>query len=209
MPRLLAINISPRRPHLARLVFSPQLSLSLSTSQLIKLKLKSGQQISPAQFQRLVDHSFTFQLKNRALRLVALSAQTSLLVEQKLKSHLRKLIFRLKLSPQDPDKVILNAISYLQERQLLNPADFVSSFLRKHASKSATHLRFLLQKKGVDSRFIPQSLSHPDDEVQKIKTIIQKKAKNKQRKQIISYLYRQGFSYPHIKKAIDESQIFS
>jgi len=106
-------------------------------------------------------------------------------------------------------KIITDIILQLKSKKLLNPDDFISSFITRNKSKSVSEIKFLLRQKGINSQDIPNLPSKND--IDAIKTILAKKkptrklmADFKQKQRLYASLFRRGFQISDIKAAIDD-----
>ena len=200
------------RPHQTVLVkFSNNQNLIFSVDQIVKLKLKNNQSVSANKFNRLVNSSLLFQLKAFALRQIAMSPKTSLLLKQKLLQKLK----RLKVSPSSHNQLIQKILTYVQSKNLLNPAEFAAYFVKKHHQKPAFIVKNMLKQKGVDQSIVDH-VGFENDDVAKIKEYLKKNhittsilSNRTAKTKLMARLARRGFSYGSIKTAIDDCQNFS
>ncbi len=208
--KIIAIKVSLYSVNRATLLFSDSSFLPIDSDSLQKLSLKKHQTLSPPKIQKIAQASALYLLKNYALRQIAISAKTEKILQQKLLLFAKKtqkkfqLLSKLYFPP-----LIQQTLSYIKDRGLLHPQEFVDRILRTHRYKSFFYITSLLRQSGVDPQYFP--VLQPQQEFSKIKKILNKKnikkidlsdynAKNK----IISSLARRGFSYPDIKLAIDD-----
>ena len=105
--------------------------------------------------------------------------------------------------------IITDIISRLQSRQLLNPQDFINSFVNKNKSKSVAEIKFLLRQKGIDTKDLTNFQFKND--LDAIKTILAKKNLTpdiltdfKQKQRLYTSFFRRGFQLSDINTAIDD-----
>jgi len=209
--KIIAIVISSRFPNRATIKFSNNSFLPLGLVAVHQLSLKKNQQIKPQKLQEITFASLKFLLKNYALRQIAISAKTEKILQQKLQVYLRQNLTKYHLSAHPNHQTIIQeTLSYIKDRKLLRPQEFIDYVLRKHRHKSFFYVQNLLRQKGIDPLLIPSS--SPCQEVEKIKRILNKKrlktkdfTDHNTKNKIINSLARQGFSYSDIKIAIDDS----
>ena len=208
--KIVAIVVSSRFPNRATIKFSDNSFLPLGLVAIHQLHLNKNQQISPQKHQKIIHASLDFLLKNYALRQIAISAKTKKILQQKLQNYLRQTLTKYHLSSQpDHEAVIQETLSYIQDKGLLQPQEFVDRVLRKHSNKSHFYIQQLLRQKGVDPLLVPSSSPH--QEILKIKRILIKKhikAKDltdyATKMKISASLANKGFSYSDIKAAVDD-----
>jgi len=209
--KIVAIVVSRRLSNRAVIKFSDNSFLPLDLVAIHHLSLKKNQEINRQKFREITTASIEFLLKNYALRQIAISAKTEKMLSQKLQLFLGQTLKKYHLSSHpDHQTIIPETLSYIKNRGLLRPQEFVDYILRKHQNKSFFYIQSLLRQKGVDPLLIPSPPPH--QEVEKIKRILDKKHfKNKDftdyntKNKIVDSLARQGFSYSDIKVAIDDS----
>lgn len=203
---MIITSISPsRRPDTFWLKFTDGYFLPVFADDLFILKLKSGNDITPEQFENIKQSSANFLIKNYALRQIAISPKSRLDLVQKLKQYSGLLQKKYLFTSDITSPAINTAINYLEDKNLLSEEKYVDYFQKRYPKKSIAELNYLLAAKGIKIRLT----SDPEEEIQKIKNLIQKKysrvdlgefsAKNN----LISKLYRKGFPINYIKSAID------
>jgi regulatory protein len=174
-------------------------SFSLDETQLVKIGLRKGDDISEEELARLKGESDFGKNYIRAVDLVS----------RRLRSEreIRDYAFRKQWSKENLEKVI----ERLYERDYLNDEKFAESFVRSRATLrnfSKRKMELELMKKGINKEIIAKILDDSEDfdENQALKNLVAKKRKNYENEQkLIAYLARQGFSYDKIKAAIEEN----
>jgi len=206
------LSFSSRSNSRVFVTFSDNSYLPLDSDSVFHLHLKKNQVLTPSQYQKIVDKSLLFLLKDYALRQVALSPKTEKIITQKLGLYLKKIVsqYSIKTSPS-ASTLIKEVLDYLNSKNLLDPQQFVDYFIRHHSQKSYQHLCLLLGHRGVPSQFLPQPQSFSVTEKDKIKKILAKKIRSlselsdyKNKNKLIASLARRGFSYSNIKAVIDD-----
>jgi SOS response regulatory protein OraA/RecX len=208
---LVLTNIKASRfPNRVNLVFSDGSYLPFFIDDTIKLSLKKNQSITPKLLTKITTTSLTYLGTDYSLRQIALSPKTEKIIADKLKLYFSRLKHKFVLfSSASTAKIITDIILQLKSKKLLNPDDFISSFITRNKSKSVSEIKFLLRQKGINSQDIPNLPSKND--IDAIKTILAKKkptrklmADFKQKQRLYASLFRRGFQISDIKAAIDD-----
>jgi len=201
------ISLKPSRSgNLLHLGLEDGTVLPISADDAVRLSLSRFLNLSPEELSRLYLLSASFQLREYALRQIALSPKTAAILSQKLLHHFYKIKTRCRLPDLDYRQIIDKIITDLQDKGLVSESEYVNFFLHRHSGKSRRHLELLLKKQGVKV-ILPAAA----DDLSKIKKIIAKsryqptdlrdfKTKNK----LFSSLYRRGFSLDDIRRAVDD-----
>lgn len=204
-------NIKASRiPNRVNLVFSDGSYLPFLTDDIIKLSLKKNQSIDNNLLTKITITSLTYLGTDYSLRQIALSPKTEKILTHKLKLYFSRLKHKFILfSSVSISPIITDIISRLQSRQLLNPQDFINSFVNKNKSKSVAEIKFLLRQKGIDTKDLTNFQFKND--LDAIKTILAKKNLTpdiltdfKQKQRLYASLFRRGFQISDIKTAIDD-----
>lgn len=176
-------------------------SFSLSESALLKSKLVSGQELSPAQVQEFKQLSADDKLYQRALRYAALRPRSVWELEQYLKR---------KDSPAPQTEQITNKLLALD---ILNDEKFAKMFVHDRTLLRPTSRRKMLaelRKKHIPEEVIQITLEIEQiDELASLREVIAKKRSQSKYKndnlKLMQYLARQGFGYSDIKQALGET----
>jgi regulatory protein len=173
-------------------------SFSLDETQLVRLALKKGDEISAEQLNELKTESDFGKNYIRAVDLISRRSRS----EKEIRNYGR----RKRWSKENTEKVVAR----LYDRGYLNDEKFAESFVRSRANLrefSARKMKLELQKKGIAPAVIENVLAASDDfdETAALKKLVAKKrgAYDDERK-LIAYLARQGFSYDDIKNALND-----
>ncbi|MCL2037431.1 RecX family transcriptional regulator [Candidatus Saccharibacteria bacterium] len=173
-------------------------SFSLDETQLVKIGLKKGDEISEDKLDELKGESDFGKNYVAAVDLISRRIRSE--------KEIHDYAWRKQWSKKNLEKVI----ERLYERSYLNDEKFAESFVRSRASLrnfSTRKMKMELMKKGIKSEIIEKVLNESEefDEDQALKNLIAKKRKNYENEQkLIAYLARQGFSYDKIKAALNE-----
>jgi regulatory protein len=173
-------------------------SFSLDETQLVKIGLKKGDEISEERLAELKGESDFGKNYIRAVDLVS----------RRLRSEreIRDYAWRKQWSKENIEKVV----ERLHERGYLNDEKFAESVVRSRANLrnySNRKMELELMKKGINREIIAKVMADSEDfnEDQALKNLVAKKRKNYDSQQkLIAYLARQGFSYDKIKAELAE-----
>lgn len=202
MNKIVSIKIS-RDPSKVFLTLSSGLFIPIFIDDLVKLKLKSHQEINQTELDQIVQTSLAFLFKEYTLRQISISPKTPFLISLKLRKYLDKIYFKYKFPPiHNADEIINNCISWLNTKNLLKETDFIESFINKNKYKSKTEIEFLLSQQGINNSLIKE-FSFKIDDKERIKKLLKKKA-SKDKNKLIAFLIRKGFKFSDIKNSIDD-----
>ena len=178
-----------------------EFAFSLAKSDIVFFKLDVGEEISEKKFKYIYDEVIMTKAKNRAAKFLGASKKPEKAVRDKLTESgfdedvCEKVIEELKKYGYVDDYDY--ALSYINDRVRLNP-------------RSAYAIRMELRQKGVKDSVITEALEEADiDETGGIKRLIEKKTggdldlDEKEKKRLIDFLLRRGYSYGKIKEAIN------
>ena len=178
-----------------------EFAFSLAKSDIVFFKLDVGEEISEKKFKYIYDEVIMIKAKNRAAKFLGASKKPEKAVRDKLTESgfdedvCEKVIDELKKYGYVDDYDY--ALSYINDRVRLNP-------------RSAYAIRMELRQKGVKDSVISEALEEADiDETGGIKRLIEKKTggdldlDEKEKKRLIDFLLRRGYSYGKIKEAIN------
>jgi SOS response regulatory protein OraA/RecX len=194
------------------LYLQPHLLVPLKADSLLRLKVSTGQQLSDSNFMALIKQSLSDLLLELALRLIAQSPQAPFLLSKKLTKSLGRLCQKYNY-PQDycSSDLVTQTLAYLDSHNLLNPSDFIESFVRRHRLKPRLFLLARLKQLGFDSFQVESYLPQPENQVDAVRQIILKKDPDSriirspsQLLRLKAQLYRRGFSLQTINAAIDD-----
>lgn len=189
-----------RNPNIVWLTFDSGNYLAIPADDIYKHSLKKGDLVDDQKLKFLFQSSFTFLLREYALRQIALSPKSEKIIKQKLK--LKYLILHRKYQPPSlsVDEIINNIVAELSKKGLLDESGYIESLLRRKKGKSTGYLKSLLISQGIDPQKYEHLLSSSEDII-KIKKLLPQLGTDQK---AISKLIRRGFSISSIKKAIDD-----
>ena len=176
-----------------------QYSFSLDESQLVKLGLKKGQEISEEQLQKLKSESDFGKNYVRAVDLIS----------RRLRSEreIRDYAFRKQWLPENTEKVIKRLYKF----NFLDDEKFAKAFVASRSNRdfSAKKMKVELIKKGIRSDLIEMVLEENTefDEIESLKKLIKKKRTHySDERKLIAYLVGKGFNYGDIMKELKEEE---
>jgi len=176
-----------------------QYSFSLDESQLVKLNVRKGQELTEEELAKLKDESEFGKSYIRAVDLISRRPRSE--------KEIRDYAWKKQWSAEIRDRVI----ERLKERLYLNDEKFAESFVRSRTNTrnfSKRKMQAELMKKGIQKELMEKVLADSDfDESESLKNLMAKKRdKYDSTEKLVQYLARQGFRYDHIKSALDEMQ---
>ena len=174
---------------------------SLSLDELVKYKLKNGDEFTTADVKKFKKISDDGKLRARSLEW--------LLNRPHSEREFRDYLYRKKA---DPDQ-INNLVAEFTDRAYLDNVKFAQWFVELQArrNKSDRQIRAELFKKGIGRELVDQVLdSGEGDEEQRLKALIEKKSKlsryQKDPQKLAQYLVGQGFGWQEVKTALQNSE---
>ena len=171
-------------------------TFSLDETQLVKIGLKKGDEISDEYLAELKTESNFGKNYIRAVDLISRRPRSE--------KEIRDYAFSKNWTKESTEKVI----ERLYERGFLNDEKFAASFVRSHTilnNYSMRRMELELRKKGVSKEICEKILSESDEFDENavlIKLIAKKRKSYDDERKLIAYLARQGFSYDKIKVAL-------
>ena len=143
------------------------------------------------------------QAKLKALRLLTDMDRT----EEQLRTKLKQ--------KEYPDEIVEQAIDYVKSFGYVNDANYARRFVEsRKGSKSRKELCAALIQKGVCKEYVEEALSSCygyEDELQTIRGMLAKKhfssehSSAEEKKKLMAYLVRKGFSYESVRKVLEVS----
>ena len=191
-----------RSPNIIWLTFDTGNYLAMPTDDIYKYSLKKGDSIDDQKLKLLYTLSFTYLLREYALRQIALSAKSEKIIKQKLK--IKYLYLHRKYQPPqlNVNEIIDGIVAKLNSNGLLDETSYIESLLRRKGSKSSGYLKSLLISQGINPQKYEHLLNSSND-ISKITKLLPKLGTDQK---AILKLIRRGFSLNSIKKAIDDYQ---
>ncbi|MCL2173779.1 RecX family transcriptional regulator [Candidatus Saccharibacteria bacterium] len=173
-------------------------AFSLDESQLVKIGLRKGDEISEERLDELKTESDFGKNYIRAVDLISRRLRSE--------KEIREYAFRKNWTKENTEKVV----ERLHERGFLNDEKFAASFVRSRATLknySRRKMELELTKKGIKKEIREKILTENEDfdETTALKKLIAKKRNHYENDQkLIAYLARQGFSYDDIKNSLSD-----
>lgn len=205
--KIISFSPSSKSNQQVWLKFDDSSFLPFKLDDIVLFKIKKNVDISTDEYRLIQSLSASYSLNNYALRQLAISPKTKLVLTQKLSLYSQKLSHRYNFSKDIFPGLISKIVTDLDSQNYLNESDFVSYFLKKNSRKSASEIRFQLQRLGISRHHIPSAISGEQD---KIRQLLLKKLRHQDlsdvntKNKIISFLFRKGFAIGDVKTIIDE-----
>jgi regulatory protein len=195
--KITAIKQQVKRADRYSIYVDERYTCSFSESELLKLSLRVGQEISPADLEALKDDALRDKAYDRALDLVSRRVRS----EWEMRAYLK----RKDYSPE----VIDLTVSRLCERGYLDDREFAQRWVENRRLLKATSRRRLqqeLRQKHVSSEVIDEVLAADDtDDLAVLRELVDRKrqqTKYQDDLKLMQYLSRQGYGYDDIKTAL-------
>jgi len=170
---------------------------SLSLDELVKYKLKNGDELEKADVKKFKKISADGKLRARALEW--------LLNRPHSEREFRDYLYRKKAEPEQ----IQNLVDEFTEKGYLDNLKFAQWFaeLQARRNKSDRQIRAELFKKGIAREVVDEILdSEESGEEQRLKALIEKKSRliryQKDPQKLAQYLVAQGFGWQEVKEAL-------
>jgi len=202
-----------RIPNRVWLTFSDHSFIPFFIDDVVKLSLVKNQEIDESKLELITKTALQFVGREYALRQIAISPKTEKIINQKLKLFFQKTIFKYKINTNNLNLSDINQqiIKYLKDKKLLNDQDFINYFIKRNHKKSRQQIIYSLQQFGVDSSFLSSINFIQENDINKIKNLLNKKNINKlkltdfnEKNKIKASLYRRGFNISDINTAFDD-----
>ncbi|MDB5160910.1 MAG: hypothetical protein JWO96_290 [Candidatus Saccharibacteria bacterium] len=193
--KITAIKQQIKNPERVSIFVDEKYTFSLSLDELVKEKLKKGQELSEADLKRLKKISEDGKLRSRSLEWLLGRPHST----REFKDYLR----RKKTEAELVDQLITE----FSQKGYLDDAKFAAWFIemRQRRSKSPRAIRSELLGKGIAGEALAEAMQSDDiNEEAALKELITKKQKQPRYKddnlKLAKYLTSQGFSYDIVKK---------
>jgi regulatory protein len=193
--------------------FSDSSFIPFFIDDVIKLGLIKNQEIDESKFKLIIKTCLNFVGREYALRQIAISPKTEKIINQKLKLFFRNVIIKYKLDINilNLNEINQQIIDYLKSKKLLNDLDFINYFVKKNHKKSRKQVIYMLQQFGVDQSLLSQISFDQENDINKIKSYLNKKNIDKskltdynEKNKLKASLFRRGFNISDINVAIDD-----
>ncbi len=193
--KITAIKQQIKNPQRVSIFLDEKYSFSLSLDELLRQKLKNGDEIDQTAEKKLKKISADGKLRTRALEWTLNRPHST--------RELRDYLYRKKAEPDMNDSLVSEFTDkgYLDDRKF---GEWLVQ-LQKRRGKSDRAIRSELFKKGISRELADNLLqTDEDDEAARLKIIIAKKQKLSRYKndtqRLAKYLTSQGFSWPLVKE---------
>lgn len=189
------------------------IDFKISIDDLAVHKYKKGQILNKADWQKLLTMSVAFLAKAYSFKLLGYGAKSEKEINKKIYQKIKYWLYQNKidLDKQIIGKIVSDSLSFLKQKNFINDSDYVDALIRKYDDKSKKEIFFKLISKGIDKNIINEKLANFDDNEKKaIRIVISRKIRNKnnfddgQKRKLLSYLFRKGFSIGLAKTEIDD-----
>jgi len=204
--KITSIKQQGKNPDRASIFIDGTYSFSLTLDELVRERLKIGQELDESSLKAFKKMSEEGKLRLRALNWLLLRPHSE--------REFRDYLYRKKA-----DKDLIDGlVADFTARKYLDDAAFAQWWYEQRAAsnRSDRYISSELMKKGVRRDIIDDVLRHnkepgsdADDEAARLRAIIAKKARLPRyaadRQKLMQYLARQGFAYDDIKRALDDT----
>lgn len=199
--KITALRAQVKRVDRVSVFINGKYSFSVSQTQVLDLKLRSGLEVSDADianFKRASDFGKFFE---RALMYA--------MIRPRSVKEVRDYLWRKKVEPDDAVLII----EKLQTKRYLSDENFARSWIENRSlgkKTSAKKLKLELKQKGLTDEIIKNALENSSfSEDDSLKNLIAKKRKNSKYaadpQKLMQYLARQGFAFDQIKQALGDN----
>ena len=194
--KITAIKQAVKTPGRFNVSVDGKYSFSLDELQVINTGIKTGNEYSESELEKLKDESAFGKAYARALDYIMRRPRSE--------KEMRDYAWRKKWEPAMAGRVM----NQLRDKGYLNDQKFAEFWIRNRAlgkPMSVKKLRLELMQKGVSGEIIENALSKDEefDEQTALKRMIEKKrGRYDDEQKLIAYLLRQGFRYDDIKEVL-------
>lgn len=195
--KITAIKQQVKRADRYSVYIDEKYSFALSETELLRLGIYSGQELTEKELLDLKDDSVRDKARYQALG--------QLSRRQRSEWELRDYLKRKEYQPEIIDQVIgqLTEYGYVDDKKF---AEAWIANRRLLKATSARRLRQELKQKRVSDETIDEALSEDEtDENEVLRELVERKRKQSKYQddlKLMQYLFRQGFSYDAIKSAL-------
>jgi regulatory protein len=173
-------------------------AVSFSESELLKLGIRVGQELSSSEFEKLKTDAVLDKAYDRSLNLISRRPRS----EWELREYLKR--------KESEPEVIDATIARLAERGYVDDMEFARRWVASRRLLKATSKRRLnqeLRQKRVSDDVIDQVLGEDEtDEREVLRELVERKRKQTKYQddiKLMQYLSRQGYNYDDIKSAMN------
>ena len=165
------------------------------------MRLKAGNEISPAELDKLKETVVFTDAKNLALKYLSYSMRTRREVVTKLKTY------------EFSEEIIDEVIAFLEQNKYIDDTNYAQKYITQklRAGYGEWRIKQELMRRGIDLEIINSSLEeNSEDAAEKILSLLEKKIKSeteeefnkKERQKIYNFLNSRGFGYDDTKSAL-------
>ena len=173
-----------------RVIFEDGIRCRLYRKEAMAFSLREGEQISDADYQKLIGDVLSKRAIKRAMHLLEQMDRTEMKLRQKLKEG------------EYPQSCIEDAIAYVKKYHYLDDKRYAANYVRcAQEKKSRLQMRQKLAERGISRGLIDQTLDeeYTMDESEQIRELLQKrsysfgKSDEKDFRRTYQFLMRRGF----------------
>lgn len=176
-----------------------QFAFVLYKGELSRYQVREGQELGEEAYEKIRAEVLVKRAKLRAMHLLNAMGRT----ERQLRMKLEQGGY--------PEDVVDEALSYVKSFGYVNDLSYARSFITgRKEKKSRKEISMLLKEKGISQEEIEQAMEEcyeEEDSAAAIRKIMEKRrydserASYEERRKLMGYLMRKGFSYEDMRKA--------
>ena len=195
------LSVEPFRKKKILVTFDTGRKLALYTSEGKRYGLREGEMLSEEAYEELIKEVLIPRGRNRILHLLEAMDRTEEMLRCKLKEGFL------------PDEVIEDAIAYAKKFHYIDDERYLQNYLASQLKKkSSRQVVMELERKGIERSRIQSAmevyrLETPEAEKEAAARLLEKKLKGSMEEEAVfkakQYLFRKGFSYDVIEKAVN------
>src|SRR6266404_5771190 len=199
--KITALKQQIKNPERVSIFVNEKYEFSLSLDELVKYKLKNGDEFTPGDVKKFKKISADGKLRGRALEW--------LMNRPHSEREFRDYLYRKKVEPEQIDSLV----NEFTDRGYLDNAKFAAWFaeLQARRGKSDRAIRSELFKKGIGREVVDEVIEDgAGSESKRLRAVIEKKRKlsryQKDPQKLMQYLVSQGFSWQSVKEELASNQ---
>lgn len=195
------LSVEPFRKKKILVTFDTGRKLALYTFEGNRYGLREGEAFSEEAYEELIKEVLIPRGRRRILHLLESMDRTEAMLRSKLKESFL------------PDEVIDDAISYAKKFHYIDDERYLQNYLANQLKKKSSRQVIMeLERKGIDRSRIQSAmeeyrLESPETEQEAAVRLLEKKLKGTVEEEAVfkakQYLFRKGFSYDVIEKAVE------
>ena len=197
--KITSIKQQVKNPERASICIDGKYSFSLSLNELVTEKLKMSQELDEKELKRLTKISEDGKLKGRALEWVLNRPRST--------REFTQYMYRKKADPELSERLTqeFTQRGYVDDTRY---ADWLAD-MRRRKGKSERAIASELASKGIDREVVSETLQDGGNELERLKTVVEKKGQLARYKadpqKLMRYLVSQGFRYDDIKQVLHKT----